>query len=307
MRQELLKAVRGWFVKQDFAEVDTPALQTSPGMETHLHAFRAGNFYLHTSPEFAMKKLLVAGMPKIFQICHAYRKGDATRLHSQEFTILEWYRANGGYEDIMKDCQDLLRSCAAALKLEGFKYKGALCDPFDTWQKLSVATAFKTYADIDLKSVLNDRDAFAKVANVRVVELDRWDDIFHAVMAEKIEPHLGMKTPCILYDYPLSMAPLSRRTAEGMAERFELYVCGVELANAYGELTDPVEQRARYEEEMKAKEDLYCERWPADEDFFRALEYGMPPSGGVALGLDRLAMLAAGVDDIEQVLWTKKI
>jgi lysyl-tRNA synthetase class 2 len=315
-RARLMQAVRGFFERQGFVEVETPALQISPGMETHLHAFRTKqldasrrqekDFYLHTSPEFAMKKLLVAGMPRIFQICHVFRNGESSKLHSPEFTMLEWYRADAGYEDIMDDCEALLRFAAKKLKLKTYKHKGRACNPFGRLQRLSVISAFETYAGIDLASVLDDRDAFAKIAGVRVIDTDRWDDIFHAVMADRIEPYLGMDTPCILYDYPLSMAPLSRRTKDGMGERFELYVCGVELANAYGELTDAAEQRERYKQEMKAKQELYGETWPADEDFFKALEHGMPPSGGIALGLDRLAMLAIGVDDIEDILWTGK-
>ncbi len=316
----ILKDVRRFFDAQDFWEVETPILQISPVMDTHIHAFKTEvlgldlkherDLYLHTSPEFAMKKLMVAGLPKIYQIGHVFRNGEGSRLHSVEFTMLEWYRAGGGYEDIMQDCMDLLR----ALKIDTFRYNGKLCDPHADWQRLSVQDAFKLYANIDLPPLLGERDGvrdFAKAAieqGVRIIDSDNWDDIFHAVMAAKIEAHLGMEVPTILCDYPASMASLSRKKPSDprFAERFELYVCGVELANAFSELTDASEQRKRFHQEMDIKEKLYGERYPIDEDFLDALEYGLPESGGIALGLDRLVMLATDAQKIEDVLWTGK-
>ncbi len=321
-RMRVMKAIRSFFDEKGFWEVETPILQVCPVMDTHIHAFSTkmkGNdfsfereMYLHTSPEFAMKKLLVAGAPKIYQIAHVFRNGEESRLHSPEFTLLEWYRANAGYGDIMDDCVDLLRYVAAALEIKTYEGGGKACDPFGDWQRISVAEAFERYAGIKLEEYLEDEGRFAAAINeqgIRVVEGDRWDDMFFSVMAEKIEPYLGMEHPCILYDYPASMASLSRRKPDDprFAERFEMYVCGVELCNAFGELTDAKEQRARFKEEMDVKESLYGERYPVDEDFLDALEHGLPESGGNALGVDRLVMLASGADDIEQVLWTGRV
>jgi len=317
-RMKLMRAVRGFFDDQDFWEVETPILQVCPVMDTHIHGFKtellghdlkhAKDFYLHTSPEFAMKKLMVAGVKQLYQICHVFRNGESSSLHSPEFTMIEWYRAPGTYEDIMNDCAGLLRHVATALDIQEFRYKDHGCDPFADWQKLSVAGAFQEYANINLDEYLDDTDGFAaaiKGQGIRIAEGDRWDDLFFRVMAEKIEPYLGMDVPCILYDYPACMASLSRRKPSDAryAERFELYVCGVELANAFGELTDATEQRARFIEEMDLKEKLYGERYPMDEEFLAALEYGLPESGGIALGIDRLVMLAAGTDQIHQVQW----
>lgn len=320
-RARLLRAIRTYFDGQEFTEVDTPILQVCPVMDTHIHAFRTEvkgldlkyerDLYLHTSPEFAMKKLLAAGMPRIYQLCHVFRNGEGTRLHSLEFTMLEWYRARADYHAIMDDCEALLRHCARELGITHYRHRDHVCDPFAAWQRLSVAAAFGHYAGIELDRYLEDTSAFAaavRAAGIRVADDDRWDDIFFRVMAEKIEPYLGMETPVILYDYPVCMASLSRRKPADprYAERFELYVCGIELANAFSELTDADEQERRFHEEMAIKEKLYGERYPLDEDFIAALHSGMPESGGIALGVDRLAMLATGAEDIDQVLWVGK-
>ena len=176
-----------------------------------------------------------------------------------------------------------------------------------TWQRLSVTDAFKQYANIDLESVLDDIESFEAVAGVRTTETDNWDDIFHAIMAEKIEPNLGQGVPTILHDYPVCMASLARKSFDPrFAERFELYICGVELANAYSELTDAKEQRARMEADMAQKKALYGINAIIDEDFLNALEYGMPQSSGCAFGIDRLIMLATNAETIDEVLWTTK-
>lgn len=315
-RAQMLRAVRGFFEVERFVEVETPALQTMPCADMHIHGFKTGylgpdlrhkrDFYLHTSPEFEMKKLLVAGMPAIYQMCKVFRNGESSARHSPEFTMLEWYRADTDYSAMMQDCEGLLRHVAEALKIKAYCYKDISCDPFAAWERLSVPDAFRRYAGIDI--FCDDLAAAARAAGVRVIESDGWDDIFHAVMAEKIEPHLGMKAPTILYDYPASMACLSKKKESDtrLAERFELYVCGVELANAFTELTDAAEQRARFTEEMAAKQARYGITYPLDEDFLAALEFGMPEASGIALGFDRLVMLACGVDDIEDILWTAK-
>lgn len=320
-RMTLLKEIRACFDDQGFWEVETPILQACPTMDAHIHAFRTDilgpdlkkerGLYLHTSPELAMKKLMVAGVPKLYQICHVFRNGEGSRLHSAEFTMIEWYRAPGGYEDIMADCENLLRHCAEKLEIRKYRHRGCAADPFAEWRRISLAEAFDYYMGIDLGAYLDDRDGFsAAIAarGIRVAEDDRWDDLFFRALAEKIEPHLGIGVPALLYDYPASMASLSRRKPTDLryAERFELYVCGVELGNAFGELTDPAEQRRRFHEEMALKKDLYGEEYPMDEEFIAALEYGLPESGGIALGVDRLAMLATGAERIEDVLWAGK-
>ena len=320
-RARLIKAVREYFDKQDFLEVETHALQTSPGMEAHIHAFHTelmdprlssrGALYLHTSPEFAMKKLLVAGLPKIYQICHCFRNAENSYMHSCEFTMIEWYRANDSYETIMQDCIDMFRDVAGALDITHYRHKQSQADPFADWQKITVCEAFKTYAGIDLEPVLEDIPGFRKLAetiDIQCSDDDRWDDIFFRIFLRDIEHKLGQGAPTILYEYPISMAALSRPKPSDprFAERFEIYCCGVELANAFGELTDAKVQRERFDKEMQIKEQLYGANWPVDEAFIAALELGMPEAGGIALGIDRLVMLATGADSIDDILWTPK-
>lgn len=315
----LIKAVRQFFDGQGFSEVQTPVLQFTPVMDAHIHGFQTELLdhdlkhkqtqYLQTSPEFDMKKLMVAGLDNLYQICPVFRNGEGGSLHSPEFTMLEWYRAGADYTALMDNCQDLLRSVAKALDVEVFRYKARQSRVFDKWNMVTVSEAFKEFSNINLDVFLDDRDGFynaVKDQGIRVADDDCWDDLFFRVMGEKIEPHLGMGVPCILYDYPVCMASLSRRKSDDprWAERFELYVCGVELANAFSELTDSDEQRKRFMAEMDLKEQLYGYRYPIDDDFLKALEHGLPESAGIALGIDRLVMLAMGADDIAQVLWT---
>jgi lysyl-tRNA synthetase class 2 len=323
-RSTMIRAVRHWFDESGFTEVETPILQVCPVMDTHIHAFKTEvldhsmkpvrDLYLHTSPEFAMKKLMVAGMPQIYQICPVFRNAEGSSRHSLEFSMLEWYRAPGGCRDIMDDCVALLRHVARALDIKSYRHKGTESDPFTKWEIISVAEAFQKYAGLDLGLYLPEQEntaGFRKAISalgIRTAEDDRWDDLFFRVMADKIEPFLGTPAPTIIYDYPASMASLARKCPNDprYAERFEMYVCGIELCNAFGELTDPVEQRKRFYEELELKNKIYGETYPVDEDFLKALEYGLPESGGNALGLDRLAMLATGADDINQVLWCGK-
>lgn len=318
-RMAMIKAVRQFFDEQDFYEVETPILQISPVMDTHIHAFKTTllnhaleadqDYYLHTSPEFAMKKLMVAGLDKLYQICHVFRNAEITKRHSPEFTMIEWYRAPGDYQNLMQDCIEMCRAIAQTIQIKEFQYKEQTSDPFQDWQKLSVRDAFLEYADIEIDDCLQNTELFAqRIQNqgIRVADDDRWDDLFFRVMADKIEPYLGQGVPTILYDYPASMASLSRKKPNNpsYAERFELYVCGLELANGFSELTDPQEQLQRFEEEMALKKLLYGESYPIDNDFIKALEYGLPESCGIALGLDRLAMLCTDSNDIKQVLWS---
>ncbi len=305
-------------------EVEAGALQVTPGNETHLHAFAtelldtdgtARRLYLHTSPEFACKKLLAAGETRIFDFARVFRNRERSALHHPEFTLLEWYRAGAGYEDLMADCADILRLAAEAAGARRFVFRDRSADPLCEPERLSVTDAFGRYAGIDLAASLPadadahpDRAALAAAAGAagtRVAADDTWSDVFSRVLSERVEPKLGVGRATILYDYPASEAALARRKPADprFAERFELYAAGVELANAFGELTDPDEQRRRFEADMDEKMRIYGERYPIDEDFLAALAH-MPPAAGIALGLDRLVMLATGARRIEDVIWT---
>jgi lysyl-tRNA synthetase class 2 len=320
-RNALTRAVRGWFEGQGFVEVETAALQASPGNEAHLHAFAteitgpAGErqtLYLHTSPEFACKKLLAAGETKIFDFARVWRNRERGPLHHPEFTLLEWYRAEAPYETLMDDCAALLRLAAETTGARTFSFRGRGADPFAEPERVTVAEAFERFAGIDLLATIaeaggTDRDglaAAATAAGVRVAGDDTWSDVFSRVLVERIEPRLGEGRATVLCEYPTPEAALARPKPgqPKVAERFELYACGVELANAFGELTDVAEQRRRFELEMTEKARVYGERYPLDEDFLAALAQ-MPPASGAALGFDRLAMLATGAERIEQVLW----
>lgn len=319
-RQRLQAALRGFFADRDFVEVETPILQVSPGNETHLKAFATElerpdgvrmRRYLHTSPEFTAKKLLAAGEARLFTFARVFRNGERTALHHPEFTMLEWYRARETYEALMADCGALLGVAADMAGTSEFRFGDRTCDVSRPPERLTVAEAFDRFAGIDLMATVgmeaNDRNALwhaVRDSGIRVAADDTWADVFTRVMVEKIEPHLGLGRPTILCEYPISEAALARPKPSDprVAERFELYVCGVELANAFGELTDPAEQRRRFVQWMDEKERIYGERYPLDEEFLAALAQ-MPEASGIALGFDRLAMLASGARRVEDVLW----
>ena len=319
-RGRIVAAIRDWFGTQDFIEVDCGALQVSPGNETHLHAFTTSIVnpdgsheprYLHTSPEFACKKLLAAGEKRIFSMVHCFRNRERTPLHAPEFTMLEWYRAGEPYERIIADTIEMLRITTRATG-NLLNWRGKVADPLVEPEQLSVAEAFSRYAGIDLLATLApggaDRMALAAEARAQGVAFaddDSWSDIFSRILVERVEPHLGQGRPTILFEYPAVEAALARVSPRDprIAERFELYASGVELANGFGELTDPIEQRRRFEADMALKQKLYGERYPIDESFLAALQH-MPEASGVALGLDRLVMLATGATHIDQVIWT---
>ena len=319
-RGKIAAALRAWFAAHEFIEVETSALQVSPGNETHLHAFATEliapggerqPLYLRTSPEFACKKLLAAGETRIVDFARVFRNRERGALHHPEFTLLEWYRANAPYETLMDDCAALLAEAARAAGATKFSFRGKTADPFAAPERLTVAEAFTRHAGIDLLATVGggkgDRAALAaaaKQAGVTIAADDTWGDIFSRILAERVEPHLGEGRATILYEYPLPLAALARAKpgSDTVAERFELYACGVELANAFGELTDAAEQRARFEAAMAEKQRIHGERYPVDEDFLAALAQ-MPPASGIALGFDRLVMLATGATRIEQVIW----
>jgi lysyl-tRNA synthetase class 2 len=320
-RGRIATSLRQWFAAQDFVEVETAALVVSPGNEAHLHGFATtlqttgGDLrplYLRTSPEFACKKLLAAGERRIVDFARVFRNRERGPLHHPEFTMLEWYRAEEPYTVLMRDCIAVVREAASAAGTRRLSFRGITLDPFAEPARLSVAAAFAQFAGIDLLGTLPvgrpDRDALAtaaEAAGVRVAADDCWGDVFSRLLVERIEPQLGRDRLTVLHEYPSVQSALARPSAGDprVAERFELYACGVELANGFGELTDAREQRRRLEVEMAEKQRVYGERYPLDEDFLDALAR-MPPASGVALGFDRLVMLATGATHIEQVLWS---
>jgi lysyl-tRNA synthetase class 2 len=320
-RMRVEAALRQYLLARDFLLVDPPGLQHSPGNETHLHAFGTsmiGNdgvgqpMYLHTSPEFTMKKLLAAGERRIASLGHVWRNRERSALHHPEFTMLEWYRAGEPYGAIINDCLAMLKLAAEAARVKVLRFRERECDPFAEAERLSVVDAFMRYAGIDLLATMDadgvtDGQALAEqmlVLGMAVPEDRSWSYLFSLVLTDRVEPNLGIGRVTVLDRYPAAEAALARRAADDrrVSERFELYACGVELANGFGELTDADEQRRRFAAEMDEKARIYGERYPVDEDFLAALEL-MPEASGVALGFDRLVMLATGAPRIEAVLW----
>ena len=316
-RAAILRAVRSWFENQGFTEVEPNLVVPSPGAETHIDAVTADGGYLHTSPEFAMKRLLAAGETKIFYLGKCWRKGETGPLHAPEFTMIEWYRAGAPYEAIMDDCIEIVRVAARTASAAMLRWRDKSCDPFTAAERIAVRDAFKRYFPSSLAEEgsglegrsneqasdrLNAPHSPAPSPQGRGGETA--SDAFSRAIIQ-IEPRLGDGALTLLTDYPISEAALARRSPHdpNVAERFELYACGVELANGFGELTDPVEQRRRLIEAMDEKEKRYGQRWPIDEDFLAALAH-MPPAGGVAMGFDRVVMLATGARHINDVLWT---
>jgi lysyl-tRNA synthetase class 2 len=319
-RGAIARAVRAFFDEQGFAEVETGILQVSPGNEAHLHAPRTElhradgtrlTRYLRTSPEFAAKKLLAAGESKIFEFARVFRDRERGDLHLPEFTMLEWYRANAAYDAVMADSVVVIAHAAQATGIGQFSFRGKSADPFAEPELLTVAAAFERFAGIDLLGTVvdgeGDRASLAAAAGkrVRITDDDTWSDIFSKVLVEHVEPNLGQGRLTILFEYPAPEAALARAKASDprVAERFEIYACGVELANGFGELTDAVEQRQRFMAAMDEKSRRYGERYPLDEEFLEAVAK-MPQASGVALGFDRLVMLASGAHRIDQVVWT---
>jgi lysyl-tRNA synthetase class 2 len=318
-RGRILSALRDWFRKRGFLEVETPALQVSPGNEVHLHAFATEltapggggtPMYLHTSPEFTCKKLLAAGEPRVFSLSHVFRNRERGALHHPEFTMLEWYRSTEPYETLMADCAAVLIEAAKAAGCLQLQWKDRAADPYAKPQRLTVAEAFQKFAGIDLLATLDDSEGdtgklivAARAAGVQVAGDDTWSDVFSRVLVEKIEPRLGLGQTTLLDQYPLPEAAWAERAADPrLAKRFEFYACGVELANGFAEITDAAEQRRRFKEAMAERQRRYGEQYPIDDDFLAALSR-MPPASGIALGFDRLVMLLTGASRIEQVLW----
>ncbi len=312
LRSEILQAIRSFFYSQGFLELDAPALASAPGQEPYLEPFRTElvdrgghrqDRYLITSPEYACKKALSQGVEKVFCLQHVFRNGEELGgLHQPEFMMLEWYRAHASYREIMDDVEHLIEEIASSRLCRDSQWlrfdpiartpseaRGTKQSPLFEWQRLSVKHAFARYADIDEQTLLAGSSS------------ERYEDWFYRIFLNHIEPKLI--EPTILYDYPAQLSALARLKPEDprYAERFELYWRGVELANAFSELTDPVEQRRRFEDEQALRHALLRPVYPIDEAFLSALT-SMPPAGGIALGVDRLLMLMLGCQDIEDVV-----
>jgi lysyl-tRNA synthetase class 2 len=321
-RAQVSSFVRRWFEAQGFIEVEPAALQASPGNETHLHGFKTAlirpdgspvDAWLHTSPEFAMKKLLAAGEERIYALTGVFRNRERTALHVPEFTMLEWYRTGAALERLIEDCAALTRLAAHVAGAKRFAFRGREASPFEPPELLTVREAFRRYARVDIYDSLPagglpDVETFARQARhagLRLAPDDGWSDIFTRLLSERVEPNLGIGRPTVLRAYPASEAALARISPDDprVAERFEFYCCGVELVNAFRELADPVEQRRRFAADMAEQQRIYGTSAPIDGDFLAALAQ-MPDASGAALGFDRLVMLAAGAESVESVQWT---
>lgn len=314
-RAKILRAIRDFFWQKNFLEVETPEVAAVPGQEPYLEIFdtevrddRGKKFSaaLITSPEYAMKKLLAAGFQNIFQITKAFRNNESFGgLHNPEFTILEWYRQNASYADIMADTEELILYILDALNLPKIiDYQGAKIDFSASWERLTVAEAMKKYAgvpDLSYGALI----AAAKEKSYQIADGEPYDSVFFKIFLNEVENKLPPSRPVILYDYPVELGALAKRKDDNpaLAERFEVYVCGLELANAFGELLDADEQRKRFLEEQKMRAAAGKKAYPIDEDFLSALASGIASSGGIALGVDRLAMLLTNQKNIEDVIF----
>lgn len=316
MREKVIDGLRSFFKAYDFHEVETPLLVKHPGTEPYLEVFptelkveggKEYKGYLLTSPEYAMKKLLVAGLPKIFTICKSFRNGEGLgEMHNHEFTILEWYRADADYTDIMSDCELIFRRLAKSLKGSSDKvnYQGKKYDLSTPFPKFTVAQLFEKYLHVNKDQLVGDD--LVSVAKEHDLNADNWDDAFNLLLMNFIEPEISkINAPVFIYEYPVQQAALSKKCASDprFAERFELFFAGVEIANAFSELTDAKEQATRFQAELQLRKELGKEEYQMDQDFIDALEVGMPESGGVALGVDRLIMIFADVPNIKQTLF----
>jgi elongation factor P--(R)-beta-lysine ligase len=307
-RSAAMAALRRFFAERDFLEVETPLLVPSPGLELHLDAVTAGGGYLITSPEYQMKRLLAAGFERIYQVCRCFRAGEHGPHHAAEFTMVEWYRGFAELDAIARDTEELVAAVVTAVAGSPVaRVAGRSIPVAPPWPRLTVRDAMRRWAGVE---VAGDEPAPALVGAVRaagiaVADGTAWDDAFFAAFLARVEPALAaLDHPVILEDWPAPLAALARRKPGDprTALRFEAYVGGIELANAFGELTDPVEQRARFEHDQATRRTRGKPVYPIDERLLAALAEGLPPSAGIALGVDRLVMLATGAETIDEVL-----
>lgn len=285
VRARIIQAIRSFFIDHDYIEIETPVRIPAPAPESHIDAVESGDWFLQTSPELCMKMLLAAGFRRIFQICKCFRQAERGRWHLPEMTMLEWYRINSSYLDMMHECEILIDHIARQINSKNtLTYQGAEIDLAPPWSRISVAEAFKSFTSTSMEAAL---------------ESDRFDEI----MVEAIEPNLGQRRPAFLYDYPASRGALARTKPQDRryAERFELYIGGLEICNAFSELTDAVEQRRRFESERNRRIDSGKSIYPMPEKFLNALG-DMPEAAGNALGIDRLVMLFADTHNIDEVV-----
>lgn len=321
VREQVIDTIRSHFKQQDFLEVETPLLCENPGTEPYLEVFKttlkAQNHsdrsgFLVTSPELFMKKLLAAGVGSCFQICKSFRNDEGvSAFHNHEFTILEWYRVDADYTHVMRDCEELLlailRNVTGDVAATTLTYQGKEYDLSKDWERISVAEAFEKYADVSIDEMLSEEKLLEIGARkgYAITETTDWEEIYNQIFLNEIEPYLGQTKPTIVYDYPASQAALSKRKKEDprFAERFEFYLAGLELGNAFSELTDHDEQRARMEEDLELRKKLDKYEYNLDEDFFTALKMGLPETGGIAVGVDRLVMLFADVASVRETLF----
>jgi elongation factor P--(R)-beta-lysine ligase len=285
LRARILKAIRCFFETRQYLEVETPYRVPTQAPESHIDAETSGSWFLHTSPELCMKRLLSAGYDRIFQICRCFRKHERGQQHLPEMTLLEWYRQEVDYRALMDETEGLVRHVAKSLGSgEILSYQGQSINITSPWERLSVKEAFRCFSDTSMKKAL-------------------FKDCFDEIMGLSIEPRLGVKKPTFLFDYPAQKAALAKRKTGDpeIAERFELYISGLELCNAFSELTDEKEQRNRFEQEMASQKAMGKTVYPMPEKFLKSLEQ-MPPSSGCALGVDRLVMLFADTQNIDDVV-----
>ncbi len=284
-RARILQEIRQFFIKQGYLEVETPHRIPAPAPESHIDAVTSGEWFLHPSPELCMKRMLAAGYGQIFQICRCWREGERGNQHIPEFTLLEWYRSGCDYRSLMEECEELIRTVAASIgPREKMIFRDHEIDLTRPWERISVKEAFRGYAKISVTEALER-------------------DLFDEVMVREIEPKLGVGKPTFIYDYPAERGALARLKPEdpGVAERFELYIGGLELANGFSELIDPEEQRKRFQREHADRQSMGKRIYPMPERFLDELE-DMPPSAGIALGVDRLVMVFSNAERIGDVV-----
>ena len=285
LRARIIQSIRQFFIGKGYLEIETPHLIPAPAPERHIDALEAGRQFLHTSPELCMKRLLAAGYKKIFQICRCFRQDERGERHIPEFTLLEWYRAGTDYQDLMDECEEMMIFVSGEIGMgKKVLYQGCEIDLKRPWERLSVTEAFERHTSVSMDKALRS-------------------DLFDELMVDKIEPRLGMSRPTFLYDYPASLAALARLkgNSPGLAERFELYIAGLEMANAFTELTDPLEQERRFREEQEKRRQMKKTVYPTPQKFLSTLCH-MPDSAGIALGVDRLVMLFADKPSIDHVV-----
>lgn len=319
VREKVIDGIRDFFKSHSFHEVETPMMVKYPGTEPFLEVFetelkwadgKRQQAFMLTSPEFAMKKLLVAGFENIFQVCKSFRNGEGiSSKHNPEFTILEWYRSNASYEDIMQDCQDLMLFLSQKVNgVSVLEYQGKKYDLSKDWIKMSVAEAFEKWVGVNTDGLL-DRDKLVEKASEEGYQVDEkttWEEVYNQLFLNLIEPQLVYyDVPVIIYDYPASQAAYSKKKKidPRFAERFEFYLGGYELGNAFSEENDPKVQEEKFREDLQLRKDLGKTDYGMDEDYLDALKEGLPPSGGIAVGVDRLVMLLANTKSIQETMF----